>query len=112
MNINIYFFFIRGKLVDISNIISIRQILREILYDYQHYKYPKSINITSPSVHYSFRIEPRLVTISLNTVMFHRIHKVGMRLKQTELWLTLSPTFHDRAAKLDFCFEAQIFLYI
>ena len=55
------------------------QILREILDDYQHYKYPESINITD--YYYSFRNKPKLVVISLKTSMFHRIYKV--RLKQT-----------------------------
>ena len=34
----------------------------------------------------------------MKTAMFHRIHKVGMRLKQTKL--ILSSNFQDRAAKL------------
>ena len=33
---------------------------------------------------------------------------VEVRLKQTELWFTLSPTFHYRAAKLDFCFTRMM----
>ena len=71
------------------------EVLREILDDYQHYKYSESINISN--YYNSIRNKPKLVVISLKTSMFHRITKVGMRLKQT---LILSSTFQDRAAKL------------
>ena len=66
-----------------------QQILREILDDYQHYKYPESINITNPSDDYSFRTEPKLVVISLKSSMFHRIHKVWTGIEtNSELWLS------------------------
>ena len=70
-----------GTIVDISKYYSDpinQETLREILDDYQHYKYPESIKInyiTNPVYHY-FRTKPKLVLISLKTSMFQRIHKV------------------------------------
>ena len=51
--------------------------IREIIAEYQQYKYPVSIYLTNGHL-YSFRTVPRLVVISLKTSMFQRIYKVGI----------------------------------
>ena len=56
------------------------EILQEIFDEYEHYKNPESINNIPYNPYYSFRKNPKVVVISLKSTMFHRIHKVGMRL--------------------------------
>ena len=51
--------------------------IKEIIAEYQQYKYPVPIYLTNYHL-YSFRTEPRLVVISLKTSMFQRIYKVGI----------------------------------